>query len=51
LTVTFLIPLFALIWAAIFLHETINFNTLIGCAMVIVATCLVVFQGKPKTAI
>jgi drug/metabolite transporter (DMT)-like permease len=48
LTVTFLIPLFAMIWAAIFLHETINTNTLIGCAMVIVATCLVVFQGKPK---
>lgn len=50
LTVTFLIPLFAIIWAALFLHETINVNTLIGCAMVIVATCLVVFQGKPKPA-
>jgi drug/metabolite transporter (DMT)-like permease len=51
LTVTFLIPLFAIIWAALFLHETINVNTLIGCAMVIAATCLVVFQGKAKVVV
>jgi drug/metabolite transporter (DMT)-like permease len=46
LTVTFLIPLFALLWGALFLHEEINFNTLIGCALVVLATWLVVFQGK-----
>ncbi|HJW54394.1 MAG TPA: EamA family transporter [Burkholderiaceae bacterium] len=45
LTVTFLIPLFALCWAALFLHEAINLNTLIGCALVTVATWLVAFQG------
>lgn len=44
LTVTFLIPLFALLWGALFLHETVNLNTLIGCAMVVLATWLVVFQ-------
>lgn len=54
LTVTFLIPLFALIWGAVFLHEAISANTLIGCAMVVVATWLVVFQPssaaiKPAT--
>jgi drug/metabolite transporter (DMT)-like permease len=46
LTVTFLIPLFALVWGALFLHETINLNTLIGCALVVLATWLVVFQGR-----
>lgn len=40
----FLIPLFALLWGALFLHEEINVNTLIGCALVVVATWLVVFQ-------
>lgn len=44
LTVTFLIPLFALVWGAVFLHEAINLNTLIGCALVVLATWLVVFQ-------
>lgn len=44
LTVTFLIPLFALVWGALFLQEAVNVNTLIGCGLVIVATCLVVFQ-------
>lgn len=46
LTVTFLIPLFAMIWGAVFLQETINLNTLIGCAMVVLATWLVVFQPQ-----
>lgn len=46
LTVTFLIPLFALLWGALFLHEAINLNTLIGCALVVVATWLVAFPGR-----
>lgn len=50
LTVTFLIPLFALAWGAIFLGETINANTLIGCALVVLATWLVVFQPAPASA-
>ena len=44
LTVTFLIPLFAMVWGAVFLQETINLNTLLGCALVVLATWLVVFQ-------
>lgn len=44
LTVTFLIPLFALVWGGVFLGEAINFNTLVGCALVVLATWLVVFQ-------
>ena len=47
LTVTFLIPLFALVWGALFLQEAINVNTMIGCALVVLATWLVVFQPNP----
>jgi drug/metabolite transporter (DMT)-like permease len=50
LTVTFLIPLFALVWGGLFLHEEINLNTLIGCSLVVLATWLVVFQSKPAAA-
>jgi drug/metabolite transporter (DMT)-like permease len=46
LTVTFLIPLFALVWGAVFLHEAVNLNTLIGCGLVAWATWLVAFQKK-----
>lgn len=46
LTVTFLIPLFALLWGNIFLNETITLNTIIGCAGVVLATWLVVFVPK-----
>jgi drug/metabolite transporter (DMT)-like permease len=50
LTVTFLIPLFALLWGALFLHETVNLNTLIGCALVVLATWLVVFHAGAAPA-
>lgn len=53
LTVTFLIPLFALVWGTVFLGEAVNLNTIIGCAMVVLATWLVVFQpaqALPKEA-
>jgi len=46
LTVTFLIPLFALLWGHLFLHEAITMSTLIGCAGVVLATWLVVFAPK-----
>jgi drug/metabolite transporter (DMT)-like permease len=46
LTVTFLIPLFALIWGAVFLHESLTVSTLIGCAAVVLATWLVVFSAR-----
>ena len=50
LTVTFLIPLFALVWGTIFLGEAINLNTLIGCGLVVLATWLVVFQPAQPVA-
>lgn len=44
LTVTFLIPLFALGWGALFLGETITAGMMAGAALVIAATWLVVVQ-------
>ncbi|MES2535313.1 MAG: DMT family transporter [Pseudomonadota bacterium] len=48
MAVTFLIPLFALLWGALFLHEEVSLTMLIGCAIVVLATWLVVFQPKEK---
>lgn len=42
LTVTFLIPLFAVLWGALFLGESIGMGTVLGGAIVLVATALVV---------
>ncbi|MGN6389174.1 MAG: DMT family transporter [Burkholderiaceae bacterium] len=50
LTVTFLIPLFALFWAALLLHEPVTVNMLAGCAMVAVATWLVTFESRAARA-
>jgi len=41
LTVTFLNPVFGILWGALFLHETIGWYTLLGSAIVLVGTALV----------
>ena len=41
LTVTFLNPLFGILWGAIFLHEVIGWYTIVGAAIVIAGTMLV----------
>ncbi|MFT3789695.1 MAG: DMT family transporter [Rudaea sp.] len=48
-TVTFLVPLFALIWAALFLHEPITWAALAGCALVLSAVALI-FEKVPGLA-
>lgn len=48
LTVTFLIPLFALLWGFVFLHEHISLMMLIGCVGVVAATWLVAVPGRVK---
>ena len=48
LTVTFLIPLFAIAWGALFLGEAVTLYTLLGGLLVLVATALVVFSGPGK---
>jgi drug/metabolite transporter (DMT)-like permease len=50
LTVTFLIPLFALLWGALFLRETVNATMLAGCALVVAATWLVAFPAREIAA-
>lgn len=39
-SVTFLIPLFGVVWGAVFLHETITAQTLAGCAIILLGTAL-----------
>jgi len=42
LTVTLLVPVFALLWGSLFLGETISFRMAVGCVMVLGATWLFV---------
>jgi drug/metabolite transporter (DMT)-like permease len=42
LTVTFLIPVFGILWAALFLGECVTAHMIIGCALIISGTYLVV---------
>jgi drug/metabolite transporter (DMT)-like permease len=42
LTVTFLVPCFAVLWAFLFLHEAISLSTVAGCALVFSGLVLVV---------
>lgn len=40
-TVTFLVPVFAQIWAAAFLHEPVSVAAVVGCTLVLIAVALV----------
>jgi drug/metabolite transporter (DMT)-like permease len=41
LTVTFLSPLFGILWGTLFLGETVGWYTIVGAAIVIAGTALV----------
>ena len=47
LTVTFLIPLFGVLWGVIFLHEELRMAIVVGCGLVLGGTALVVRTGLP----
>ena len=47
LSVTFLIPAFAIAWGGLFLGETVNATMLIACAVILVGTSLVTGVWKP----
>lgn len=48
-TVTFLVPLFALLWGALFLGEAITWASVLGCGLVLVAVALI-FEWVPGIA-
>jgi len=49
-TVTFLVPLFAQIWGAVFLHESITWASVFGCSLVLFAIALI-FERVPGFAL
>jgi drug/metabolite transporter (DMT)-like permease len=48
MSVSFLIPLFSMLWAFIFLHEAVGLSTLFGGAIVLVAMGLVLTARHPE---
>ncbi|KWF63081.1 DMT family transporter [Burkholderia pseudomultivorans] len=49
-SVTFLIPIFGVVWGAIFLHETVTVQTIAGCAIILLGTALATGKIKGFTA-
>lgn len=49
ITVTFLVPAFAVAWGAFFLRETLTLQTIVGCAVILLGTSLAtgVLQRRP----
>ncbi len=53
LTVTFLVPPFAVVWGALFLHEAVSWRMLIGLVVILSSVALVVRGGggqRPRAA-
>ena len=49
ITVTFLIPAFAVVWGAIFLGETLTLQMIVGCAVILLGTSLATgFLPRPR---
>ncbi|HEX7440719.1 MAG TPA: DMT family transporter [Caldimonas sp.] len=49
ITVTFLVPAFAVAWGALFLGETITMQTVLGCAVILFGTSLATgFLPRPR---
>jgi len=44
LTVTFLMPIFTMIWAALFIGEAITAVMIVGCGLILAGTGLVVLR-------
>lgn len=50
-SVTFLVPVFGLMWGVIFLNEPVYANTIAGLAIILVSVTLVNRRTRPKTAL
>ncbi len=48
ISVTFLIPVFAVIWGALFLHERVNLAMALGCAVILLGTSLATGVLRPR---
>lgn len=48
MSVSFLIPLFSMLWGYVFLHEAVGATTLLGAAIVLVAMALVLSASHPE---
>lgn len=48
MTVTFLIPIFGMLWGYLFLHEAVGISTVIGSAIVLMAMGLILSQSPVK---
>ncbi|MCX7569239.1 DMT family transporter [Tumebacillus sp. DT12] len=48
LSVTFLVPLFGVVWGTIFLNESLSMNTLLGLIVIFVSILMVTLQKKKK---
>jgi drug/metabolite transporter (DMT)-like permease len=48
LTVTFLMPVFGMIWGKIILHEVISFSMIAGTAIILLGTSMVLHAKRPK---
>ncbi|MEO8837590.1 MAG: EamA family transporter, partial [Herbaspirillum sp.] len=49
MSVTFLIPLFSMLWGLMFLGETLQISTFIGAGIVLLAMALVLYAPLPAT--
>ena len=47
MTVTFLMPLFGMVWSVLFLQETVTLPMIAGCALIVGGTALVVRRPGP----
>ena len=48
LTVTFLIPLFAMLWGVVFLGEALTMSTVLGAIVILAGTALVTLKGRKE---
>ncbi|MCU6434967.1 DMT family transporter [Undibacterium sp. Jales W-56] len=52
MTVTFLIPMFSMLWGYLFLHETVSISTIVGAAIILSAMGLILnAAAAPKPAL
>jgi drug/metabolite transporter (DMT)-like permease len=51
ISVTFLIPVFAVIWGAVFLGESVNLAMAFGCAVILLGTSLATGMLRPRSKV